>query len=82
MTSKITGANLIGGTESRRAVPGDDGSVHTSVGRPAIRRFLRPVAWQNAPDALLPEALRDVNPLKVQRLIDGTWTRAAMQTRD
>lgn len=34
-------------------------SQHTSVGVTAMRRFLRPVAWQNAPAAALPEELRD-----------------------
>lgn len=34
-------------------------SLHTSVGATAIRRFLRPVAYQSAPQALLPEVLRD-----------------------
>jgi NADP-dependent aldehyde dehydrogenase len=34
-------------------------SLHTSVGASAIRRFLRPVAYQSAPQALLPEVLRD-----------------------
>ncbi|WP_439590801.1 aldehyde dehydrogenase (NADP(+)) [Microbacterium sp.] len=34
-------------------------SLHTSVGATAIRRFLRPVAYQSAPQELLPEALRD-----------------------
>jgi NADP-dependent aldehyde dehydrogenase len=34
-------------------------SLHTSVGATAIRRFLRPVAFQEAPEALLPEVLRD-----------------------
>ncbi|MFF5075480.1 aldehyde dehydrogenase (NADP(+)) [Actinoplanes sp. NPDC000266] len=34
-------------------------SQHTSVGATAIRRFLRPVAWQNAPADLLPPELRD-----------------------
>ena len=34
-------------------------SLHTSVGASAIRRFLRPVAYQSAPRALLPEVLRD-----------------------
>jgi acyl-CoA reductase-like NAD-dependent aldehyde dehydrogenase len=34
----------------------------TSVGTAAISRFLRGVAYQNAPQALLPEALRDDNP--------------------
>jgi len=32
----------------------------TSVGTLSIRRWLRPVAWQNMPDALLPEPLRGV----------------------
>lgn len=34
----------------------------TSVGPSAIGRFLRAVAFQNAPDVLLPPALRDDNP--------------------
>ena len=34
-------------------------SLHTSVGASAIRRFLRPLAFQDAPEALLPEVLRD-----------------------
>jgi NADP-dependent aldehyde dehydrogenase len=43
----------------------------TSVGSLAIDRFLRPVAYQNLPDELLPESLRDANPWGVPRLIDG-----------
>ncbi|GAA3908413.1 aldehyde dehydrogenase (NADP(+)) [Microbacterium invictum] len=34
-------------------------SLHTSVGATAIRRFLRPIAYQDAPTALLPAPLRD-----------------------
>jgi NADP-dependent aldehyde dehydrogenase len=44
---------------------------HTSVGATAIRRFLRPVAWQNAPADLLPAELRD-NYHAIPRRIDGT----------
>jgi NADP-dependent aldehyde dehydrogenase len=43
----------------------------TSVGTLAIRRFLRPVCYQDLPDDLLPVALRDANPLGVPRLTDG-----------
>jgi NADP-dependent aldehyde dehydrogenase len=43
----------------------------TSVGSLAIQRFLRPVCYQNLPDELLPEALRDENPLALSRRIDG-----------
>jgi 2,5-dioxopentanoate dehydrogenase len=43
----------------------------TSVGTLAIRRFLRPVCYQDLPDALLPASLREANPLGVPRLTDG-----------
>jgi len=43
----------------------------TSVGTAALERFVRPVAYQNCPQALLPPALRDDNPLGISRLIDG-----------
>jgi NADP-dependent aldehyde dehydrogenase len=43
----------------------------TSVGTAAIERFLRPVCYQDMPDALLPEVLRDANPWRVRRLVDG-----------
>jgi NADP-dependent aldehyde dehydrogenase len=36
-------------------------SLHTSVGATAIRRFLRPVAYQDAPQHLLPVPLRDAS---------------------
>ena len=43
----------------------------TSVGMAAITRFLRPVAYQNVPDALLPDALKEGNPLAIARRVDG-----------
>jgi NADP-dependent aldehyde dehydrogenase len=45
-------------------------SQHTSVGTTAIRRFLRPVTWQDAPAELLPEELRDDFVL-IPRRVDG-----------
>ncbi|MCF7532309.1 aldehyde dehydrogenase (NADP(+)) [Pseudomonas petrae] len=50
----------------------------TSVGTLAIDRFLRPVCFQNYPDALLPPALQDANPLGIQRLVDGEHTNGAL----
>lgn len=49
-------------------------SIHTSVGVTALRRFLRPVAYQDAPDAALPAELRDENVLGIPRRIDGVLT--------
>jgi len=46
-------------------------SIHTSVGVTALRRFLRPVAYQEAPDAALPPELQEANPLGIPRRVDG-----------
>lgn len=43
----------------------------TSVGTLAIARFLRPVSYQNLPEALLPAELRTENPLGIARRVDG-----------
>jgi NADP-dependent aldehyde dehydrogenase len=43
----------------------------TSVGTLAIRRFLRPVCYQDVPEDLLPASLQDENTLKLWRRIDG-----------
>jgi NADP-dependent aldehyde dehydrogenase len=51
---------------------------HTSVGTAAMLRFARPHCYQGYPDALLPPALRNANPLGIQRLVDGKLTRAAL----
>ena len=48
----------------------------TSVGTLAIGRFLRPVCYQDLPDALLPPALQQANPLTLPRRVDGRWTAA------
>jgi NADP-dependent aldehyde dehydrogenase len=55
--------------------PATIGSVHTSVGVTAARRFQRPVCFQDTPAGLLPEVLRDRNTLGVARRIDGEVTR-------
>ncbi len=47
--------------------------AHTSVGTTAIRRFLRPVAYQDAPAAVLPAELREDNPLGLPRRVDGRY---------
>ncbi|WP_307792043.1 aldehyde dehydrogenase (NADP(+)) [Streptomyces verrucosisporus] len=46
-------------------------STSTSVGATAVERWLRPVAYQDTPPALLPEELRDDNPLGLPRRVDG-----------
>ena len=47
----------------------------TSVGTLAIERFLRPVAYQNVPPALLPAAVDVGNSLGIWREVDGELGR-------
>lgn len=47
-------------------------SLHTSVGATAIRRFLRPVAYQSAPQHLLPAPLRDESLRQLPHRRNGT----------
>jgi len=51
--------------------PATTASIHTSVGVTAVRRFQRPVVYQGMPEPLLPELLRDDNPLGITRRING-----------
>jgi alpha-ketoglutaric semialdehyde dehydrogenase len=51
--------------------PSTSDSRTTSVGTLAIERFLRPVAYQNLPQALLPAPIADANPWNQVRSIDG-----------
>ena len=66
----VTAAQHHGGPYPATTFP-----AHTSVGVAAVLRFLRAVAFQDTPAALLPPALRDDNPLGLQRVVDGESTR-------
>ncbi len=55
--------------------PATTDSRATSVGTRAVYRFTRPVSYQNFPDALLPDELKEDNPLGIWRLVDGEMKR-------
>jgi NADP-dependent aldehyde dehydrogenase len=55
--------------------PATTDSRFSAVGIDAIKRFARPVAFQNFSDALLPDELKEGNPLGIWRLRDGVWGR-------
>jgi NADP-dependent aldehyde dehydrogenase len=44
---------------------------HTSVGAASIRRWLRPISYQNAPTVVLPPELRDENPTGVPQRVNA-----------
>ncbi|MDH5399869.1 MAG: aldehyde dehydrogenase family protein, partial [Cyclobacteriaceae bacterium] len=47
----------------------------TSVGTDAILRFVRPLSFQSAPGAFLPDELKDSNPLGIWRKVNGIMTQ-------
>ena len=51
----------------------------TSVGTAAIKRFVRPICYQDFPANYLPEELKNENPLNVLRLVNNEWTRAKIE---
>ena len=50
--------------------PATTDSRFTSVGADGIKRFARPICYQNWPDELLPDELKNKNPLKIWRTVN------------
>lgn len=57
--------------------PATTDSRTTSVGTAAIKRFLRPVCYQDFPQEALPKALTNKNDTKIWRLLDGSIGQAS-----
>lgn len=55
--------------------PATSDSRFTSVGTSSIKRFVRPVCWQNWSEDLLPDELKTNNPLKIWRLFNNEWKK-------
>jgi alpha-ketoglutaric semialdehyde dehydrogenase len=55
--------------------PATTDSRFTSVGADGIKRWARPLSYQNWPDHLLPAALQNKNPLKLWRTVNNSLTQ-------
>ncbi len=55
--------------------PATTDSRFTSVGANAIRRWVRPICYQNLPDHLLPPELQRANPMQIWRQVGYHWTK-------
>lgn len=71
-----TGVEVIYGMQHGGPFPATTDPRFTSVGPDAVKRFVRPIAYQNWPDEFLPEELKDANPLGIARMVDGVYTVA------
>lgn len=58
--------------------PATSDSRATSVGTYSIYRLVRPVCFQDFPQAALPDELKNGNPCGIWRLVDGQFTRDAL----
>ncbi len=74
-----TGVEVVHAMQHGGPYPATTAPATTSVGMTAIQRFLRPVAFQNLPDSLLPLALQNANPLGIWRIVDDGTTQAAIE---
>lgn len=70
-----TGVEVCPAMQHGGPFPSTTDSRFTAVGTDAIKRFARPVAFQNCPEVLLPEELKEGNPLNIWRLYNGAWKK-------
>jgi NADP-dependent aldehyde dehydrogenase len=70
-----TGLEVGPATQHGGPYPATTDPRFTSVGTAAILRFVRPVCFQDFPQAWLPAELQDENPHGIARMVDGEWTR-------
>jgi NADP-dependent aldehyde dehydrogenase len=68
-----TGVEVCASQQHGGPFPATTDGRATSVGTAAMERFLRPVAFQQFPDALLPDPLKKENPLRILRLVDNQY---------
>ncbi|TWR25113.1 aldehyde dehydrogenase (NADP(+)) [Mucilaginibacter pallidiroseus] len=70
-----TGVEVCAAMQHGGPFPATNDSRFTSVGSTAVYRFVRPFAWQDWVNALLPDELKDGNPLNIWRKVDNTYTK-------
>lgn len=58
--------------------PSSTDSRFTAVGIHSIKRWVRPISYQDWPDNLLPNELKNSNPLGISRLVDNIHTNSSL----
>lgn len=70
-----TGVEVCPAMQHGGPYPASSDSRFTAVGIHSIKRWIRPFAYQDWPDHLLPLELQHKNPLKIMRLVNGELTK-------
>lgn len=58
--------------------PATSDARSTSVGADAIKRFVRPLCFQDCPEVLMPAELKNENPLRIMRRVNGTFQNGSL----
>lgn len=69
-----TGVEVCPAMQHGGPYPASTDSRFTAVGIHSIKRWVRPFSYQNWPNMLLPDELKNENPLGILRLINGKQT--------
>jgi 2,5-dioxopentanoate dehydrogenase len=70
-----TGVEVCQSMQHGGPFPATTDSRFGSVGADAIKRFCRPLCYQNWPNALLPDELKEENPLGIWRVVNNEMMR-------
>jgi 2,5-dioxopentanoate dehydrogenase len=70
-----TGVEVCAAMQHGGPFPSTSDSRFTSVGTGAVYRFVRPIAWQDWEDSLLPPELQQANPLNIWRQVNNKCTK-------
>ena len=79
MNGVPTGVEVCTSMQHGGPFPASSDARFGSVGRHAILRFVRPQSFQDWADSLLPDELKNNNPLGIRRLVNDQWTTAAIE---
>ena len=75
MNSVPTGVEVCLSMQHGGPFPATTDARFTSVGADGIKRFARPVSFQGWPDSLLPDELKNGNPLAIWRTVNNELTK-------
>ena len=79
MNGVPTGVEVALGMQHGGPYPATTDSRFTAVGPDGIRRFARPISYQNWSNDLLPDELKNENPLKLWRTVNGELTNKGIE---
>lgn len=81
LNSVPTGVEVCLSMQHGGPFPASTDGRFTSVGADGIKRFARPISFQNWSNNLLPDELKNENPLRIWRTVDNELTIATLMQK-